>query len=177
MIEEKYVDIRNKEERKDFIENLETKGYIIDKTFFNKNDIIGGIFPLVIDLTNKKINPGMIPSTHNNTSKTVEPTPTLTGICLLITLTSLPSSLTGPVTSSNWFAIFIFSFFSYICNSYLLVLPELLFTELELLTELEFKLPKLFFIFEFLKALSLVKPEFFITAPAINPTKKPLSNV
>lgn len=28
MIEEKYVDIRNKEERKDFIENLETKGYI-----------------------------------------------------------------------------------------------------------------------------------------------------
>lgn len=56
MIEEKYVDIRNKEERKDFIENLETKGYIIDKTFFNRNDIIGGIFPLVIDLTNKKIN-------------------------------------------------------------------------------------------------------------------------
>ena len=28
MIEEKYVDIRNKEERKDFIESLETKGYI-----------------------------------------------------------------------------------------------------------------------------------------------------
>ena len=56
MIEEKYVDIRNKEERKDFIENLETKGYIIDKTFFNRDDIIGGIFPLVVDLTNKKIN-------------------------------------------------------------------------------------------------------------------------
>ena len=54
MIEEKYVDIRNKEERKDFIENLETKGYIIDKTFFNRDDIIGGIFPLVVDLTNKK---------------------------------------------------------------------------------------------------------------------------
>lgn len=56
MIEEQYVDIRNKEERKDFIENLETKGYIIDKTFFNRNNIIGGIFPLVINLTNKKIN-------------------------------------------------------------------------------------------------------------------------
>lgn len=28
MIEEKYVDIRNKEEKKDFIENLETKGYV-----------------------------------------------------------------------------------------------------------------------------------------------------
>ena len=53
MIEEKYVDIRNKEERKDFIENLETKGYIIDKTFFNRDDIIGGIFPLVVDLTSK----------------------------------------------------------------------------------------------------------------------------
>ena len=56
MKEEKYVDIRNKEERKDFIENLETKGYIIDKIFFNRDDIIGGIFPLVVDLTNKKIN-------------------------------------------------------------------------------------------------------------------------
>ena len=56
MIEEQYVDIRNKEERKDFIENLETKGYIIYKTFFNRNNIIGGIFPLVINLTNKKIN-------------------------------------------------------------------------------------------------------------------------
>lgn len=56
MIEEQYVDIRNKEERKDFIENLETKGYKIDKTFFDRNNIISGIFPLAIDLTNKKIN-------------------------------------------------------------------------------------------------------------------------
>ena len=56
MIEEKCVDVRNKEERKDFIENLETKGYIIDKTVFNRDDIIGDIFPLVVDLTNKKIN-------------------------------------------------------------------------------------------------------------------------
>ena len=54
MIEEQYVDIRNKEERKDFIENLETKGYKIDKTFFDRNNIISGIFPLAIDLTNKK---------------------------------------------------------------------------------------------------------------------------
>ena len=56
MIEEQYVDIRNKEERKDFIENLETKGYKIDKIFFDRNNIINGIFPLIIDLTNKKIN-------------------------------------------------------------------------------------------------------------------------
>ena len=54
MKEEKYVDIRNKEEREDFIKNLETKGYIIDKTYFNREDIIDGIFPIAVNITEKK---------------------------------------------------------------------------------------------------------------------------
>ena len=33
MKEEKYVKIENKEERKDFIKNLEAKGYIIDEEY------------------------------------------------------------------------------------------------------------------------------------------------
>ena len=49
-------------------------------------------------------------STQGAISKIVEPTPTLTGICLSITLTSLPSSLIGPVVSSNIFAIKFSSF-------------------------------------------------------------------
>ena len=55
MKEEKYVDIRNKEERKDFIKNLETKGYIIDEKYFKREDIIDGIFPIVVNITDKKI--------------------------------------------------------------------------------------------------------------------------
>ena len=55
MREEKYVDIRNKEERKDFIKNLETKGYIIDEKYFKREDIIDGIFPIVVNITDKKI--------------------------------------------------------------------------------------------------------------------------
>ena len=54
MKEEKYVDIRNKEERKDFIKNLEAKGYTIDKTCFNIEDIIDGIFPIAVNITEKK---------------------------------------------------------------------------------------------------------------------------
>lgn len=55
MKEEKYVDIRNKEERKDFIKNLETKGYIINEKYFKREDIIDGIFPIVVNITDKKI--------------------------------------------------------------------------------------------------------------------------
>ena len=55
MIEEKYVEIKNKEEREAFIKNLETKGYTIAKTCFNREDIIDGIFPIVVNITDKKI--------------------------------------------------------------------------------------------------------------------------
>lgn len=55
MREQQGVDIRNKEERQKFIERLENKGYIVDETIFNKEDIISGIFPIIVDLKNKKI--------------------------------------------------------------------------------------------------------------------------
>ena len=55
MKEQQGVDIRNKEERQKFIERLENKGYIVDETIFNKEDIISGIFPIIVDLKNKKI--------------------------------------------------------------------------------------------------------------------------
>lgn len=55
MREQQGVDIRNKEERQKFIENLENKGYIVDETLFSRNDIISGIFPITVDLKNKKI--------------------------------------------------------------------------------------------------------------------------
>ena len=54
MKEEKYVEIKSKEEREDFIKNLEAKGYTIDKTCFNREDIISGIFPIVVNITEKK---------------------------------------------------------------------------------------------------------------------------
>ncbi len=55
MIEEKYVEIKNKEEREDFIKNLEAKGYTIDKKYFNREDIIDGTFPIAVNITEKKI--------------------------------------------------------------------------------------------------------------------------
>ena len=56
MIEQRCVDIRNKEERTEFIQTLEAQGYIIDETTFSRGDIISGIFPIVVNITNKKIN-------------------------------------------------------------------------------------------------------------------------
>ena len=55
MREQQGVDIRNKEERQKFIDKLENKGYIVDETLFSRNDIISGIFPIIVDLKNKKI--------------------------------------------------------------------------------------------------------------------------
>lgn len=55
MREQQFVDIGNKEERQKFIEKLETNGYEIDTTIFSKDDIICGIFPIVVNLNNKKI--------------------------------------------------------------------------------------------------------------------------
>lgn len=55
MREQQFVDIRNKEERQKFIEKLETNGYEIDTTIFSRNDILCGIFPIVVNINNKKI--------------------------------------------------------------------------------------------------------------------------
>ena len=55
MREQQGVDIRNKEERQKFIEKLENKGYIVDETIFSRNYIISGIFPIIVNLKNKKI--------------------------------------------------------------------------------------------------------------------------
>ena len=62
MREEYYVDIRNKEERQKFIEELESNGYIIDNTIFSREDIICKVFPIIVDKNNKKI------STMGNTT-------------------------------------------------------------------------------------------------------------
>ena len=56
MKEQYCVDIRKKEERIKLIETLEGKGYTVDTTSFNREDIICGIFPIVVNITNKKIN-------------------------------------------------------------------------------------------------------------------------
>lgn len=55
MKNQKYVDVRIKEERQKFIEKLEENGYIVDETLFNRNDIICGRFPIVVNLDDKKI--------------------------------------------------------------------------------------------------------------------------
>lgn len=50
------VDIRNKEERLEFIKVLETNGYTVDESIFNKEKIICDKFPIIVDIKNKKIN-------------------------------------------------------------------------------------------------------------------------
>ena len=49
------VDVRGKEERLKFIEKLEANGYEIDTTPFDRNEIINGVLPIVVDFNNKKI--------------------------------------------------------------------------------------------------------------------------
>ena len=53
---EKYcVDIGNKEERKNFIEKLESNGYIVDETIFSRKDIICNKLPIIVEMNNKII--------------------------------------------------------------------------------------------------------------------------
>ena len=49
------VDIRNKEKRQKFIENLEMDGYTVDEEIFSKDSIICNIFPIIVETKNKKI--------------------------------------------------------------------------------------------------------------------------
>ena len=55
MRERQCVNVQGKIERQKFIEMLESKGYTIDDTIFSRNKIICNIFPIIVDIKNKKI--------------------------------------------------------------------------------------------------------------------------